>query len=94
MARPETEILGREAELGALRAFVEGDHSPRGLVLAGGPGIGKTTLWEAGIEVARARGSRVCSTRSSSAEMQLAFAGLIDLLDGVDLESIDGLPVP
>jgi DNA-binding CsgD family transcriptional regulator len=94
MARSEIQILGRELELGRLRGFVEGNRSLNGLVLAGGPGIGKTTLWEAGIEAARACGSCVCSTRSSGAEMQLAFAGLIDLFDGIDLGALDGLPVP
>jgi DNA-binding CsgD family transcriptional regulator len=94
MARSETQILGRELELGTLRGFVEGARSLNGLVLAGGPGIGKTTLWEAGIEAARACGSRVCSTRSSGAEMQLAFAGLIDLFDGIDLGALNGLSVP
>lgn len=69
MARPDTHILGREAELGRLRAFVEGDRSPIGLVLAGGPGIGKTTFWEAGIDAAGACGSKVLSARSSGSEM-------------------------
>ncbi len=58
------------------------------------PGIGKTTLWEAAIDAARERGIRVVSTRASGAEAQLSFAGLIDLLDGVDLRSIEGLPAP
>ena len=41
--------LGRERELAVLN-----DHlGARALVLTGAPGIGKTTLWEAGIEAAR-----------------------------------------
>jgi DNA-binding CsgD family transcriptional regulator len=91
-ARPNS-IVGREPELEALRLFVEGD--PYALVLAGGPGFGKTTLWEAGIAAARERRVRVLSARPSEAEAQLSFAALIDLLDQVDAEELDGLlPAP
>ena len=86
--------VGRAPELAVLEAFLGGVTGSRALVLTGGPGIGKTTLWEAAIDAARERGIRVVSTRASGAEAQLAFAGLIDLLDGVDLRSIEGLPAP
>ena len=66
----------------------------RALVLTGGPGVGKTSLWEAGVEAARGRGLRVLRASGSGAETQLSFAALIDLLDGIDLEAIDGLPPP
>ncbi len=36
-----------------LEEFLEPGGTPRGLVLTGGPGVGKTALWEAGIEAAR-----------------------------------------
>jgi DNA-binding CsgD family transcriptional regulator len=71
-----------------------GAKGSRGLVLTGGPGIGKTTLWEAAVAAARERGVHVLSTRASSAEAQLSFAALIDLLDGVDLRGLEGLPLP
>jgi hypothetical protein len=51
--------------------------------VTGEPGIVKSTLWEAGIGVARKRGFRVLATRTSSADARLAFAALIDLLDEV-----------
>jgi DNA-binding CsgD family transcriptional regulator len=86
--------VGREPELALLRDFLErGDHA-RALVLLGGPGIGKTTLWEAGIEAARRRNLRVLSTRASGAPARLAFAALIDLLDEVGAEELDALPAP
>ena len=66
----------------------------RGLVLTGGPGIGKTTLWEAGIAAARRRRVRVLSTRASEAPARLAFAGLVDLLDGVDSTELGDLHTP
>ncbi|MGH3031076.1 MAG: LuxR C-terminal-related transcriptional regulator [Gaiellaceae bacterium] len=85
--------VGREPELGRLRAFVAAD--PLGaLVLTGEPGIGKTTLWEAGIDAARERGLRVLLARPSGAEAQLSFAGLNDLFDGFDLGGLSGLPAP
>ena len=66
----------------------------RGLLLVGGPGIGKTTLWENGVEAARRRGVRVLVARPSDAEARLAFSSLIDLFDGVASEELAGLPPP
>ena len=77
-----------------LEALLASDGTPRALVLTGGPGVGKTSLWEAGVEAARGRGLRVLRASGSGAETQLSFAALIDLLDGVDLDAIDGLPPP
>ncbi len=74
-----------------LDGFLGGGSSGRSLVLTGGAGIGKTTLWEAGIHDAAERGLRVLSARASSAEAQLSFAALIDLCDGVDTGSLVGL---
>src|SRR5262245_9804860 len=54
-------IVGREPEFAALGEFVEAEASVQALVLSGAPGIGKTTLWEAGIELAGQRGLRVLS---------------------------------
>jgi tetratricopeptide (TPR) repeat protein len=88
-----TQIVGREPELATLGEFLRYDH--RGaLLLTGSPGIGKTTLWEGGIELARARGFRVLSARASGAEAQLSFAALIDLFDGVATEELAALPAP
>ncbi len=86
-------IFGREVELEALQAFLEGDSDSRALVLIGGAGIGKTTLWEAGVAAARERGLRALCTRASEVEAKLSFGALIDLLDGVDTEAL-GLPAP
>jgi DNA-binding CsgD family transcriptional regulator len=87
-------MVGREPELVILREFLELDPGWRALVVTGDAGIGKTTLWEAGIAFARGRGVRVLSTRASGAEARLAFTALIDLLDGVDLGALEGLPAP
>ena len=92
-AKEGINIVGREAELAALDAFLASDSSSA-FVLTGGPGIGKTTLWKAAVDLARQRGLRVLSARGSGAETPLAFAGLIDLLDGVGAEEVAGLPPP
>ena len=77
-----------------VEALLASDGTPRALVLTGGPGVGKTSLWEAGVEAATGRGLRVLRASGSGAETQLSFAALIDLLDGIDLDAIDGLPTP
>jgi DNA-binding NarL/FixJ family response regulator len=90
----ESRVVGRNPELAELARFVGATGSLRALVLTGGPGIGKTTLWEAGVDAARQQGLRVLSARAGGAETRLSFTGLIDLLDGVDLETLTGLPTP
>jgi DNA-binding CsgD family transcriptional regulator len=78
------EIVGREQELAAACAFVERtDSGSAALVLDGEPGIGKSTLWLAAVEHARARGTSVLSARPAEAEQGLAHVGLGDLFDGV-----------
>ena len=42
----ELPIVGREGELAAVRGVVSGSTPHRAIVIAGEPGIGKTTLWE------------------------------------------------
>lgn len=90
---PDARIVGRELELAGLRQFLA-DRSTGAFVFSGGPGIGKTTLWEAGIELARERRLRVLAARPSAAEAKLSFAVLIDLFDGVSEQALAGLPAP
>src|SRR5262245_29351952 len=75
------DVIGREEELGSIEAFLarSGD-GPGALVLSGEPGIGKTVLWEAGVDTARGRLGRVLVHRSAEAEAALSFTGLSDLL--------------
>ena len=51
------------------------------LVLEGEAGIGKSTLWLAGIEYARERGLRVLSSRPGEVDVGVAHAALGDLLE-------------
>ena len=87
-------LVARESELQAIRHLLAGERAVRALVLEGEPGVGKTTLWEQGVAWARERGIRVLVARSSEAETPLPFAGLIDLLDGVDTDELTGVPTP
>jgi hypothetical protein len=89
----QSAVIGRESELAAISRFLETDRPLHALLLTGGPGIGKTTLWEAGVEAGRKHAMRVLVSRRSSAE-GLSFAGLIDLLDGIDVTGLSGLAAP
>src|SRR6516225_6267184 len=95
-AAPRVVPLGRAAELGAVERFLAPGlaGAGRALVVCGEPGIGKSTVWEAGADLARSRGFAVWSTRASEAETQLSFAGLADLLEGAGPGVLAGLPVP
>jgi DNA-binding CsgD family transcriptional regulator len=86
--------VGRDAERSALEQFISAVGGPRVMLIQGPPGIGKTTLWEAGTAIARDRGLMVLSTAAAESETHLSFAGLCDLLDGVDLTALDGLSGP
>jgi DNA-binding CsgD family transcriptional regulator len=76
-----TVVIGRDDELSEIAAFLEGLHDgPATLVISGEAGIGKTILWETGVEDARARFESVLTCRGVEAEASLAFAGLSELL--------------
>jgi DNA-binding CsgD family transcriptional regulator len=51
------------------------------LLLEGAAGIGKSTLWHAGVSVARARGHRVLACRAAESEARLSHTALGDLFD-------------
>jgi DNA-binding CsgD family transcriptional regulator len=89
------EIVGREEELGVLHAFLDQEaRGPLALVLEGEAGIGKSTLWLAGVEAARERGLRVLSSRPAEAERGLAHVVLSDLFEGVLDEVLPALSAP
>ena len=77
-------VVGRDAELASLHSFAS--SIPAGacaLVLEGDAGVGKTTLWEVGVEEAGDRGFRVLAARPAESETALSFSGICDLLDPV-----------
>ena len=88
-------MVGRDTELGSVHAFIdETESGPAALVLEGEAGIGKSTLWEAGVEHARARGLRILTSRPAEAERSLGHAGMADLLDGVVEDVLPALLTP
>jgi DNA-binding CsgD family transcriptional regulator len=92
-----SDVVGRAAELAALDAFLKRERDvdgPIALVLEGEAGIGKSTMWLRGLELARERGLRVLSSRPVEAEQDLAFAGLGDLIEGVMDDVLPALPPP
>jgi DNA-binding CsgD family transcriptional regulator len=89
------EVVSREEELASLDAFIDGPHGgPAALVLEGDAGIGKSTLWLAGVEHASARGFRILSSRPAEAERNLAHVGLGDLLEDVLDDVLPALRAP
>ena len=75
-------LVGRKDELDSIDGFlesIEGRRSPV-MLLSGMAGIGKTTLWNAGIGSAKDRRYRVVTARPTEVETGLAFASLGDLL--------------
>ncbi len=87
-------MIGREAELASLERVVGGGPAGGAMIVIGEPGIGKSTLWDVAVGLARARGIRVLCAQSSGSEARLPFAGLIDLLESVGDAELEHLPPP
>jgi DNA-binding CsgD family transcriptional regulator len=86
-------VVGRDAELAALSDFLaEISAGTAALVLDGEAGMGKTTLWRAGVEAAEAGELRVLQSQPCESETALSFSGLGDLLDPVLEEALAPLP--
>src|SRR5262245_52076634 len=85
-------VVGRSAEVAAIAAALDVPDRPGAVVLQGEAGMGKTTLWLAGIAAAAARDYRVLSCRPSAAAARFSYVGLADLLSGVDGEVVRALP--
>jgi DNA-binding CsgD family transcriptional regulator len=88
-------LVGRPSETSAVTLFLDSTpRRPSSLVVEGEPGIGKTTLWLAALDQARALGFRILSTRTAAVESGLAYASLADLLRGIGAATLDALPGP
>jgi DNA-binding CsgD family transcriptional regulator len=89
------EIVGRNDELGYLQAFLDRtDRGLRAVVLEGEAGVGKSTLFAAGVAAAQQRGFQVLFSRPAEAERGLAHVVLADLLDDVVEEVLPTLSPP
>src|SRR3990172_8906362 len=87
-------VFGRETEFESVRRLLEGTGNPAALVIEGEAGIGKTTLWRAGIELATKSSWRVLSCRPTVSEAGLSFTAVADLLEPVAREALPLLPPP
>jgi ATP/maltotriose-dependent transcriptional regulator MalT len=89
-------LLGRRAELDQIERFLDAvDGGASRIVLLSGPaGIGKSTLWAAGLHIARVRGLQVVSAQPTEVETGFAFAALGDLLGPVLEPALPDLPEP
>jgi len=86
-------LVGREEEVGWIVRLLDAPAQlPGAVVVQGEAGIGKTTLWLAGIVAAAARGYAILSCRPSEAETRFAFAGLADLLGDAAGDLLPELP--
>ena len=91
----DVEPLGRADELGGLRGFLEpGADRGRALLLEGEPGIGKTILWKAALDLAAPRGYRILTATPAEADAGLPFGVLGDLLDPPPEQAIALLSEP
>jgi hypothetical protein len=84
-----SELIGRERELAVVESWLQRPAGPRVIFIYGERGIGKTTVWRRGLELARARGCAVLSSRPAQAETGMRFAALGDLLHGVGGEDLE-----
>ena len=95
-------MIGRQAELLAIGAWIgSGSPTPQdssqgrtALVVEGEPGIGKTTIWEEAIRLARVQGGQVLSCRPRRSDAALSHVGLTDLLRSVPASAFLALPAP
>jgi DNA-binding CsgD family transcriptional regulator/tetratricopeptide (TPR) repeat protein len=80
-----SQIVGRETELGLIDALLD-DSTPGGsgaLLLAGEPGVGKTTLLDAAVTAASDRGHEVARAIGVEFDTEVSFGALGQLLNGL-----------
>ena len=87
------QILGRADELRQVFAFLADDTpGARAVVLLGEAGIGKTTIWRAGVRHAEELGLRALVAQPAESEAGLPYAALADLFATVTDDALDRLP--
>jgi DNA-binding CsgD family transcriptional regulator len=87
------EMVGRDVEWRAVDDWLA-RRDPPVLLVHGEAGIGKTTLWSAGVAAARGSGARVLSHTAAWSEAQLSFTAVRDLLSDAYGDVAEGLPPP
>ncbi len=88
-------IIGRDRELAELDVALDDEFQwATAVILVGPAGAGKTTLWRAAIDGARARGRMVLEASPAHSEARLSYAALGDLLATLDDAAWESLPGP
>ena len=87
-------VVGRDAEIAAVEAFLSAHGPTRVLAIVGEPGIGKTTVWDEALRKAREGGGNVLVARPAESEARLSFVGLADLLVHLPEDALAALPAP
>jgi DNA-binding CsgD family transcriptional regulator len=91
---PGTEIVGRDEELRAISSFLEQTPPSGALLIEGEAGIGKTTLWRAGVEAARELSYEVLLASPGEKEATFSYSVAFDLLADVLDDALPALPGP
>ena len=87
-------MVGRTAEAGVVNAFLGAVSSgARALVIEGEPGIGKSSLFEAGLQASSSQTVTLVA-RPVQTEAKLTHSGLADLLDPIVDRLLPELPPP
>jgi len=88
-------VIGRDAELALGGDLLDAIRSgAAGLVFEGPPGIGKSAIWEAAVDLAAARSYEVLSCRPAESETKLSYSAVADFLSGVAEEIFSEIPDP
>src|SRR4029077_10709863 len=88
-------LFGRDEELAEVAVFIASvPDRPRGLLLQGEAGIGKTALWSQAVDDARDRGIVVLSTRPVESETTFSYSALGDLFEDVYAAVAGDIPAP
>jgi DNA-binding CsgD family transcriptional regulator len=88
-------LVGRGVEIARISSFLDDVQTgATALLIAGEPGIGKTSVWREGLRIAAERSFRILVTRPAETDIQLPFAGLDDLLRDTLPEVLPDLPRP
>ncbi|MEZ0358724.1 LuxR C-terminal-related transcriptional regulator [Mycobacterium sp. SA01] len=87
-------MVGRVNELQTIQSIIQQvRQAPAALVIDGEAGIGKTTLWRAVTQWASTIGFVVLTATGAAADVTLPWAGLTDLLAGIDEMVLAPLPL-
>jgi ATP/maltotriose-dependent transcriptional regulator MalT len=88
-------LVGRGVEIARISSFLDDlQTGATALLIAGEPGIGKTSVWRQGLRIAAERSFRILVTRPAETDIQLPFAGLDDLLRDTLPVVLPDLPRP